>query len=169
MKALLVFVLAVSTSLDVFAKTPLKPFSERVFEVKQVLDENGDVIPEITGGRMLINDKVVQIQLYGNVLCSTPDAQNPVPDCMIPTVVDVDLDIQSVTKTGCGDVYSAEENKMPVDGAHTILNVVDYTTAQCKMFFENAAEASLTIKHYKKFTAEIAIRQYNIQFAQSFN
>lgn len=141
----------------------------RQFEVKRALNENQEVVDEVTGGTMTIGETSIKIQLYGQQLCSSPSAELPKPQCFTPPILDVVIDIDILDKTGCGDMYTAEENKMPADGLYTFLEVADYSSVQCKKFFPNAAEATLTVRHYDRFAAEIVSRTYILEFAQSLN
>ncbi len=153
MKVVLVILMSMFVNNLAFAElTPVKE-TVREFTVKKVTDETGFELPEYTSGKMSLGETTITIVLN--------DA--------VGVALDVSVPIKGFTGSGCGDLYVAGEDKMPVDGARIDLEVSDFTGVECKMFFPNAAEAVLKIQSHKGFTAEESERIFVIEFAQSFN
>lgn len=151
----------------ILSQSVLALSNDRLFDVKQVTDENGQVLSQFDGGLMTIGENTIKVQLYGHPLCGTPTSEQPVPDCFTPALVDEELEIDSFEPGYCGDSYLAEDDKMPVDGAHVVLNVSDYTRVLCKKMFFDDAEATMTFRYYNRFTTEIITKVYNITFQET--
>jgi hypothetical protein len=160
----LVFFMLVFVSNSVMALS-----SDRHFQLKTATDDNNVAVSSISGGTLTISEDTLTLKLYGHKVCGTPTLEQPTPDCIVPTIVDYSLPISDNDGGFCGEMFYGEQNKMPVDGVHAELTVIDYTRAFCRMVFPNAVEATLTEKFINRITGAEVVITHVMTFTQVFN
>lgn len=124
-KILLVTILLLNQS--VFAVS--EETSQKLFANITMFNIGHDFIQGTNVGEVVIDLQQKQIALN---LIVTPTCDAGMLCAMIlpePTVIEVPL--VSVTNDGCGDKYTAEIDKTPVDGLYEKIEVVDYSKSVC--------------------------------------
>lgn len=101
---------------------------------------------QITGGKLVIGEKLVELLINVKKVCP------PGRFCTMemPAPIYVKLPIVDIEKTGCGDIIIAKIDDRPVDGILNQLVITDYTHAECKMYVENPVQVEYTTVYYNR-------------------
>jgi hypothetical protein len=112
---------------------------------------------EVINAQVQVNEVTKIARLVFNVKNNCPP--NAFCVAYIP-VLTIELPLKTVKSDSCGAVvYTAEENKMPVDGTHQILKITDYSNSICEMVYVADMTIEYSNKFYNRRNAHVVLQQ----------
>jgi hypothetical protein len=149
MKLVILNVLSMVITLSAHARTPIAYFQ---YDMDTLKIDGELVIDEpnmITEGKLVIDFLQKEIRAFAQ---QTPDCA---PDKICPkyliSLMSASAKIVNIEQNTCSTVYTAEDNKMPVDGQNIKIVVETYEYSKCMFIVQPITTAVITVQGYNKF------------------